>query len=264
MAGTFAAGEEKWRARLGTLRQVVRQHLVSRQLAGHLADRPGQRILDIGCGQGSQLLVLARRGHLVTGLDNSAALLSDLGESLRAESPEVRDRVRLVRGDALRAVDLFEPEGFDAVLCHGVLMYLPDPGPLLAAIAAVTMPGGLVSLLVRNGDALAMRPGLTGDWLAAEAAFDGDSYLNRIGVQARADRLSDLTAALAARQLAMQAWYGVRIFTDQARDDAPLPGDSQLALILACEERAGRTDPYRAVAALLHVIAQRPLHGTQP
>lgn len=257
MTGTFAAGEEKWRARLGTLRQVVRQHLVSRQLTGHLADRPSQRILDIGCGQGSQLLVLARHGHLMTGLDSSAALLADLGRSLRAEPPEVRNRVRIVRGDALRAAELFEPEGFDAVLCHGVLMYLPDPDPLLAAIAAVTGPGGLVSLLVRNGDALAMRPGLSGDWLAAEAAFDGASYRNRIGVQARADRLSDLTAALAARQLAVQAWYGVRIFTDQAADDAPLPGDGQLALILGCEERAGRTDPYRGVAALLHVIAQQ-------
>jgi S-adenosylmethionine-dependent methyltransferase len=257
VAGTFAAGEEKWRARLGTLRQVIRQDMVSRQLAGHLADRPGRRILDIGCGQGSQVLMLARRGHLVTGLDSSATLLSDLGGSLRGEPPEVRDRVRLVRGDALRAAELFDREGFDAVLCHGVLMYLPDPDPLLAAIAAVIVPGGLVSLLVRNGDALAMRPGLSGDWLAAEAAFDGDSYLNRIGVQARADRLSDLTAALAGRQLAVQAWYGVRIFTDQAYDDAPLPDDSQLALILRCEERAGRTDPYRAVAALLHVIAQR-------
>ncbi len=257
MADRFAAGEEKWRARLGTLRQVVRQDVVSRQLAGHLADRPGQRILDIGCGQGSQLLVLARRGHLVTGLDSSATLLSDLEGSLRAEPPEVRDRVHLVRGDALRAGDLFGPERFDGVLCHGVLMYLPDPDPLLAAIAAVTVPGGLVSLLVRNGDALAMRPGLSGDWLAAEAAFNGDSYLNRIGVQARADRLSDLTTALAARQLAVQAWYGVRIFTDQAHDEAPLPGNGQLALILECEERAGRTDPYRGVAALLHVIAQR-------
>jgi S-adenosylmethionine-dependent methyltransferase len=263
VGGTFAAGEEKWRARLGTLRQVVRQHLVSRQLAGHLADQPGQRILDIGCGQGSQLLALARRGHLVTGLDSSATLLADLGEALRAEPPEVQDRVRLVRGDALRA-ELVDPEGFDAVLCHGVLMYLPDPGPLLAAIAAVTVPGGLVSLLVRNGDALAMRPGLSGDWLAAEAAFDSDSYRNRIGVQARADRLSDLTAALAAHQLAVQAWYGVRIFTDQAHDDAPLPGDSQLALILGCEERAGRTDPYRGVAALRHVIARRQPRGELP
>lgn len=257
MTSTFTAGEEKWRARLGTLRQVVRQHLVSRQLAGHLADRPGQRILDLGCGQGSQLLVLARRGHLVTGLDSSAALLAGLGSSLRAEPPEVHDRVRLVQGDALRAAELFEPEGFDAVLCHGVLMYLPDPGPLLDAMAAVTVRGGLVSLLVRNGDALAMRPGLAGDWLAAKAAFDGDSYVNRIGVQARADRLGGLTAALAARELAVQAWYGVRVFTDQAPDDAPVPGDGQLTLILECEERAGRTDPYRGVAALLHIIAQR-------
>jgi S-adenosylmethionine-dependent methyltransferase len=35
------------------------------------------------------------------------------------------------------------------------------------------------------------------------------------------------------------------------------PDPSQLELILDCEERADRSDPYRAVAALLHVIAQR-------
>jgi S-adenosylmethionine-dependent methyltransferase len=257
----FAAGEEQWRARLGTLRQVVRQELVSRQLAGHISGRPGQRVLDIGCGQGSQLLVLARRGHLVTGLDSSGTLLSDLGRSLRAERPEVRDRVRLVQGDALDAAALFGSAAYDAVLCHGVLMYLPDPDPLLEAIAAVTAPAGTVSLLVRNGDALAMRAGLSGDWPAAAAAFDGDCYVNRIGVQARADRLSDLAAALAARHLALEAWYGVRIFTDLADDDAPLPDARQLELILGCEERAGRTDPYRGVAALLHIIAGRSLPG---
>ena len=52
---------------------------------------------------------------------------------------------------------------FPAVLCHGVLMYSADPDPVLSAIARMTAPGGLVSLLVRNGDALAMRPGLLGD-----------------------------------------------------------------------------------------------------
>ena len=171
MTDTFAAGEGKWRARLGTLRQVVRQDLVSRQLADHLAGRPGQRILDIGCGQGSQLLLLARRGHLMTGLDSSAALLSDLGElpARRAAGGARPGPPRPGRRPA--GGGSFGPEGFDAVLCHGVLMYLPDPGPLLAAIAAVTAPGGLVSLLVRNGDALAMRPGLSGDWLAAASCL---------------------------------------------------------------------------------------------
>jgi S-adenosylmethionine-dependent methyltransferase len=254
---TFAAGAEEWRARIGTLRQVVRQELVSRQLAAQLPDLPARRILDLGCGQGTQLLAAARRGHAVTGVDSSEALLSDLRRSLRAEPAAVRDRVRLMRDDALRAAALFEPASFDVVLCHGVLMYLPDPGPLLDAISGVIAPGGLLSVLVRNGDALAMRPGLAGDWPAARAAFAATAYVNRIGVQARADRLGDLTAGLAARHLTVRAWYGVRVFTDLADDDAPVPGAGELELILSCEERAGRTDPYRAVAALLHIVAQR-------
>jgi len=254
---TFAAGEEKWRARLGTLRQVVRLELMTRQLAGHVPDQPGRRVLDVGCGQGPQVLNLARRGHTVVGLDSSQALLGDLTRALRAETPQVRGRVRLVRGDAGDTAALFGAGRFDVVLCHGVLMYWPDPGPVLAAIAAVTAPGGLVSLLVRNGGALAMRPGLQGDWAAAAAAFDEPWYLNRIGVRARADRLGDLTAGLAAHDLDVEAWYGVRVFTDLAGDDAPVPGAGQLGALLACEERAGRTDPYRAVAALLHIVARR-------
>ena len=63
-----------------------------------------------------------------------------------------------------------------------------------------------MSLLVRNGDALAMRPGLLGDWDSVGKAFDGGSYLNRIGADARPDRLEDLTAALARRQMSVPQW----------------------------------------------------------
>ena len=140
------------------------------------------------------------------------------------------------------------------MLCHGVLMYSPDPDPVLSAIARMTAPGGLVSLLVRNGDALAIRPGLLGDWAACAEAFDSDLYPNRIGVTARADRLADLTSRLAGHGLQVAAWYGVRVFADAAADDAEPPSD--LPTLLACEERAGRTDPYRQVAALLHLVAR--------
>jgi len=257
MSVGFAAGEGQWRAHLGTLRQVVRQAVVARQLAESLPDLPPLRVLDIGCGQGTQALLLARRGHIVAGLDPSARLLDDFRAALAAEPPEVGARVRLVQGEAEAITDLFAPASFDVVLCQGVLMYFPEPGPLLDAIVRVVVPGGIVSLLVRNGDALAMRPGLLGDWDGVGKAFDGVAYRNRIGVDARADRLEDLTATLARRRMPVTRWYGVRVFTDTAASDAPLPDDATLDAIVRSEERAGRTDPYRHVAALLHLIAVR-------
>ncbi|MEV0202579.1 methyltransferase domain-containing protein [Nonomuraea sp. NPDC050691] len=253
----FATGEDRWRARLGTLRQIVRQELVTRQLTAHLPEGAPLRVLDAGCGQGTQTLRLARRGHEVTGLDSSPALLADLGHALAGEPDEVRGRVRPVQGDVRDLGALFEPGGFDVVLCHGVLMYFADPEPLLDDLARLPGPGGVLSLLVRNGDGLAMRPGLTGDWAAAWRAFEEPSYGNRIGVTARADRLDVLTASLARRRLDVDAWYGVRVFTDAAPDDAEVPGEAELAALLACEERAGATDPYRRVAALAHVVARR-------
>ncbi|ONI80659.1 SAM-dependent methyltransferase [Saccharothrix sp. ALI-22-I] len=251
---TFTTGEDRWRSRLGTLRQVVRQEVVTRQLASHLP--AGGSVLDVGCGQGTQALRLARLGHRVTGLDSSATLLSDFSDALAAEEPDVRARVDLMQGDARHLP--FPARSFDLVLCHGVLMYYPDPAPLLAELANVVAVGGLVSLLVRNGDGLAMRPGLLGDWTAPLDAFSGESYDNRIGVTARADRLGDLTDALAAQGLVLRAWYGVRVFTDHLSEDAPLPDEQTLAALLECEERAGATDPYRQVAALTHVITELP------
>jgi hypothetical protein len=102
-----------------------------------------------------------------------------------------------------------------------------------------------------------MRPGLLGHWPTAQRAFDDMAYGNRIGLTARADRLADLTGSLAERGLSVDAWYGVRVFTDTAAQDAQLPGEDELRVLLDCEERAGSTDPYRGVAALVHVVARQ-------
>jgi S-adenosylmethionine-dependent methyltransferase len=255
MSTAFTAGEGRWQDRLGKLRDVVRQELVARQLSAELP-APPVRVIDCGCGQGTQALRLARRGYHVTGVDASADLLARFGRELAAEPAGVRARVRAERGLIEEWAERAGSDAFAAVLCHGVLMYAPDPDPVLRAVARLTAPGGMVSLLVRNGDALAFRPGLLGDWAACERAFGSASYVNRIGVSARGDRRADLTARLAGLGLQVTAWYGVRVFTDAAADGAPPPPD--LDTLLACEERAGRTDPYRQVAALTHLIARRP------
>lgn len=255
MSTSFTGHEGRWQARLGKLRDVVRQELVARQLAAELRPAP-VRIIDLGCGQGTQAIALARRGYEVTGVDASADLLGRFERDLAAEPAEVRARVRVERGLIEDWAERSGVRAAGAVLCHGVLMYAADPDPLLRAVAGLTPPGAMASLLVRNADGLALRPGLLGDWAACAQAFDSVSYANRIGITARADRLADLTTRLAGYGLNVTAWYGVRVFTDIVPNDAEPPPD--VAALLACEERAGRTDPYRQVAALLHVIARRP------
>jgi SAM-dependent methyltransferase len=277
-AAGFGGGASGWLAGLGGLRNTVRQELVARQLDEQIAElpqrpRPGWyphpaqgahagpprlRVLDIGPGQGTQALRLARAGHQVTGLESDPVMLDALRAAVEAEPAAVRGRLTLIEGDGRETGRHFEPACFDVVLCHGVLMYVPRPEPMLAALARVLAPGGLLSLLVRNGDALAMRPGLLGDWEGALEAFGSTGYTNRLGLATRADRREPLTATLAGIGVPLHAWYGVRVLTDAAPDHARAPQDPhELARLLDAEDRAGRTDPYRAVAALLHLCGVR-------
>jgi SAM-dependent methyltransferase len=215
------------------------------------------RVLDVGMGQGTQALRLARAGHSVTGLESDAEMLRTAREALAGEPEGIRERVRLIEGDGRDTGVHFMPGSFDVVLCHGVLMYVPEPDPLLAGLARMLAPGGLLSLLVRNADALAMRPGTAGDFGAALAAFETDTYTNRLGLSVRADRLDVLRATLAGIAAPLHTWYGVRVFTDNVSNEAELPGPEELARVFDAEDRAGRTDPYRGVAALLHLCGVR-------
>jgi SAM-dependent methyltransferase len=232
---------------------VTRQ--LDEQISGRFPVGQRLRVLDVGMGQGTQALRLARLGHQVTGVEQDTTMIAAAREAVAREPEGIRERVRLVQGDGRDTGVHFLPGSFDVVLCHGVLMYVEEPDPLVAGLARMLAPGGLLSLLVRNGDALAMRPGLSGDWAGALAAFDTTAYTNRLGLDVRADRLTALAATLDGIAAPLHAWYGVRVFTDTAADDAPVPED--LETLLAAEERAGRTDPYRGVAALLHLCGVR-------
>ncbi|QOV38855.1 methyltransferase domain-containing protein [Streptomyces ferrugineus] len=225
------------------------------QIAGRFPVGQRLRVLDVGMGQGTQALRLARAGHQVTGVEQDPKMIAAARAELADEPEGIRERVRLVQSDGRDTGVHFLPGSFDVVLCHGVLMYIEEPDPLLAGLARMLAPGGLLSLLVRNGDALAMRPGLGGDWAGALSAFDTTAYRNRLGLDVRADRLSDLTSTLAGIGAPLHAWYGVRVFSDTAADDAEIPADVEA--LLAVEERAGKTDPYRSVAALLHLCGVR-------
>ncbi|UUS34742.1 MULTISPECIES: class I SAM-dependent methyltransferase [Streptomyces] len=243
------------------MRDTVRQELVARQLDEQIGARypVGQRlrILDVGMGRGTQALRLARAGHTVTGLESDPEMLGAVREALATEPAGIRERFRTIEADGRETGVHFLPGSFDVVLCHGVLMYVDEPDAVLAGLARMLAPGGLLSLLVRNADALAMRPGLAGDWPGALAAFDSDTDAGGPGPRVRADRLETLTATLAGIAAPLHEWYGVRVFTESVPPDRGLPAADELERLLAAEDRAGRTEPYRRVAALLHLCGVR-------
>lgn len=244
------AGERAWVERLGGMRNTVRQELVTRQVAMHA---PEGRALDVGCGQGTQAIRLAQLGCLVTGVDPSPDLLDRLAGAAEAATVCIERR----RGGIEDLDRVLADRQFDVVCAHGVLMYVPDRGQALRSLAARVSPGGFLSVTFRNASALAFRPGMRGQWRAALRAFDADTYVNELGVPARADRLEDVAHAVEAAGMHVEAWYGVRVFTDPADADAPPPAGEDLEVLVQAEFEAGRRDPYRHLGSQIHLIARR-------
>lgn len=261
--GTFVAGLDRWLSRQDNVRNVVRQELVSRQLQHVLPGEP-MSVLDVGAGQGTQAIGLARLGHRVLAVEPNEQMRAACGAALASEPAEVGARVE-VREGAFGAL----PDGaYDLVLCHGVLMYLPSATPAVAELAARVAPGGWLSLLTRNAHGTAWRPALRHDWQKASAALDeldaaaeqsrDPLYVNEIGADTRADWVDDLLSLFAAHDLTDRHWYGVRVASDNVGLDADLPDEpAELSALLDVEERLGARDPYRRLATLVHVLGRR-------
>lgn len=253
VSGWSAELSERFPEQYETLRGIVRQRLVSRQLGEHL-EGPPARVCDVGGGAGHQAIPLARLGYEAAILDPSEEMLQKARESLASEDERVRERVRLVHGTGEDAAQLLGRESFDAVLCHGVIMYLEGPEPLVRALAEISRPGAIISILTKNADALAMRSALEGRYRDALAAFDSDRDRGKLGVTTRAHTVEELSRMLAENGVETVRWYGVRVFTDHLGDRRPGP---DVADILEAELEAGRRDPYRRLGRLLHLVARK-------
>ncbi|OHV36636.1 methyltransferase [Pseudofrankia sp. EUN1h] len=272
-------------AHTATLRGVVRQRLVTRALRTHLPPAPA-RIVDVGGGTGVQALALASLGYEVTVCEPDRRMMAEATHAVAAAPRAVRDRIQLVQGDGLDVANLVGRD-FDAALCHGVIMFIPEPEELLRVLVDVTRPGGTISVVGKNGPALALRAGLQGRWsdvleqLADAGAGDsgapgrapGDHH-DRDDQAARRDTdgthpgpvvlgpaptnrgddPSHVRAVLAAEGAEPLAWYGIRTFTDHLADEPP---GADLDEVVDAEWLAGSRDPYRQLARLVHLVHRR-------
>jgi arsenite methyltransferase len=105
---------------------------------------PGERVLDIGSGAGTDSLVAAQmvgdEGH-VTGIDMTPEMLA----KARAAAAELeRKNVEFVESEAERLP--FPDASFDVVISNGVIDLIPDKDAVFSEIFRVLKPGGRIQI----------------------------------------------------------------------------------------------------------------------
>jgi SAM-dependent methyltransferase len=105
------------------------------------------QVLDVGCGTGSTMLALAKRGMACTGVDPSGPML----DAARARMAREGMAADFIQADAQACA--FSPGGFDAVVSRFGVMFFADPVAGFANLRGATRPGGRLRFAAWRGTA---------------------------------------------------------------------------------------------------------------
>jgi SAM-dependent methyltransferase len=108
------------------------------------AEYRGRRVLEVGCGAGTDLVQFARQGALVTGIDLSSSAINLAARNFSLN--HLRGNLLVGDGEALP----FVSHTFDLVYAHGVVQYTTDDRALVAECRRVLKPGGRAIFQVYN------------------------------------------------------------------------------------------------------------------
>lgn len=131
------------------LRELMKLFDVDRYLLAIRMTSPGDKILDIGCGDGYTILKLKDKFNNLIGLDIAPSRLIEAEKKVKETYPLEVSRFKFIENNA-EGVLPFADNEFDTVLCIASLQFIYDIFFVIQEMYRVTKPGGHVIIEVPN------------------------------------------------------------------------------------------------------------------
>ncbi|MEG6504877.1 DVU_1556 family methyltransferase [Nitratidesulfovibrio sp. 1201_IL3209] len=216
------------------------------ELAAPLVGLPqGALVADVGCGPGETVALLRERGLAAVGLDLSASLLD--------EARGRDEAMPLIRANAGADAEVGLPlrtASLDGAFCECVLSVLPGREAVLAELARVLRPGGVLvwsDLYVRDG-----RP--AGAWRGTDGCADGGEPRCSAPPVSGRSCLAGAIPRAAMEDMLQRTGFTVLAFEDHSRLLAELAGrllfaGAGLAELFGCGGSGGGRPGYALLLA---------------
>lgn len=193
----------------GSLKGQIRLAVLERDFERHLPEcATGLCALDVGGGGGHIAKRLAKRGYRLHLVDISSAMLAQARKFL---NDEIQQGTVTLENASLQEMST-RTGTYNLVCCHAVLEWLHDPISAIDQLLSMVVPGGMLSLLVYNRDALTFRNLLRGN-LRAAAKENQSGELGSLTPQ-NPQAIEPLLRLLNQKSVVIEARSGVRVFTD--------------------------------------------------
>lgn len=246
-------------------------------LVSRLGIMPEMRVLDLGCGDGTTALPIARMGADVTGVDISRNLIE--AGNRRAQQAGLAN-CRFQHGDAAHLSGVADAS-FDLVVSIFGAMFCPKPFDVAKELVRVTRPGGRIVM----GNWIPGDPTLVAQILRISSAYSPpppEGFISPMtwGVESNvierfaaagvpAEQIScvkDVYTFTCAQSPAaflgdFRTWYGPTMNAFAAAEQAGRAADLQAELQALFEQQnaSGRADVTRIPATFLRVTVTRPM-----
>lgn len=205
-----------------------------------------------GGGAGRMAIRMASLGNKVILCDPSREMLDRAEEHIReANLSNCVTTIHSSIQDLKSSID----GGFDIVACHAVLEWLADPKSALGYLVELLKPGGSLSLMFYNRNAVLIKQVFSGEFV--EALRERRKGYSPRGWGDGATPLAEDTVRewLDEYGLAVGAKSGIRIFHDHLPEGAR--SRDRLDELLEVERELRKQEPFASLGQHIHLICER-------